>query len=167
MDWTALLKTVALCLISVMIEALSATKEGREWFEQLKRPRYSFSLKVWYVVGAAYYLLFGIVAYRLFARNTPFLSAPVILLVLVMLINGLSNFIAFRYRSMKWFYFIIYPFGALLLALMLVLYSIDAFAAFLVLLYFLWLIYDLYYVYHVWKLNSTAHRRSFLMEGGI
>ena len=156
MDLIALLKTIALCLISIVIEAVSATKEGREWFESLKRPKYSFSLKVWYVVGAAYYLVFGIVAYRLFTKNFSFLSTPILLLVLVMLVNGLSNFLVFQYKSVKWFYFIIYPFGVLLLALIVVVHPIDAFAAFLASLYFLWLIYDVYYGYHMWKLNGPS-----------
>ena len=67
MDFTALLKAIGLCLISIVIEAISATKEGKQWFEDLKRPKYSFSLRVWYVVGAFYYIIFGIVAYRQFA----------------------------------------------------------------------------------------------------
>ena len=38
MDWTALFKTIGLCLISILIEAASATKDGKKWFENLKQP---------------------------------------------------------------------------------------------------------------------------------
>ena len=69
MDWTALLKTIGLCLVSIVIEALSATKKGKSWFDQLKRPKYSFSLSIWYFVGATYYVIFGIIAYRQFSSN--------------------------------------------------------------------------------------------------
>ena len=154
MDFTALLKAIGLCLISIVIEALSATKEGKQWFEDLKRPKYSFSLRVWYVVGAFYYIIFGIVAYRQFAIGMRIYSTSIILLSLVMLINGLSNFIIFKYRSLKWFYLIIYPFALLLLALIIVLASADIISAALVLLYFLWLFFDLYYAYNMWKLND-------------
>jgi|SRR5688500_524403 len=154
MDWTALLKTIVLCLISIFIEALSATKKGRLWFEQLKRPKYSFSLRIWYFVGAVYYIIFGIIAYRQFSVSPTIFSVPIILLVVVMLINGFSNFIIFKYHSIKWFYLIVYPFGLLLVALIIVLLPNDRLSALLASLYFLWLIYDLYYGYNLWKLNS-------------
>jgi len=47
MDWIALLKIVGICLISIIIEAVSATKEGKNWFENLKQPKYSFSFSFW------------------------------------------------------------------------------------------------------------------------
>ena len=155
MDRTALLKAIGLCLISIVIEAISVTKEGKQWFECLKRPKYSFPLQVWYIVGGIYYILFGIIAYRLFAKGMAFSSTTVILLGLVMLINGFSNFIAFKFRSMKWFYLIIYPFALLLLALIVQLYAVDLTSTILASLYFLWLIFDLYYGYNLWKLNEN------------
>lgn len=154
MIWASVLKTIALCFISIIIEAVSATKEGKQWFESLKRPKYSFPLQVWYFVGAVYYIIFGIISYRLLFMGMTIFSTPVILLVLVMIINGLSNFILFRYRSLKWFYLIIYPFGSLLLALIIILSFIDIVCAVLASLYFLWLIFDLYYGYNMWKLND-------------
>jgi tryptophan-rich sensory protein len=153
MEWPALLKTISLCLVSIFVEALSATKEGRMWFEKLKRPRYSFSLRIWYFVGGAYYFIFGIIAYRQFSVSSNIFSTTIILLVLVMLINGLSNFIIFKYRSIKWFYLIVYPFGILLLALIIMLFPNDKLSAALASIYILWLIYDLYYGYNLWKLN--------------
>jgi len=154
MEWTALLKTIVLCLISIFIEAISATKSGRSWFEQLKRPKYSFPLRIWYFVGAVYYIIFGIVAYRQFSKNLDIFSVPIILLALVMILNGLGNFIIFKYRSLKWFYLVIYPFGLLLLALIITLAPNDKLSAVLASIYFIWLIYDLYYGYNLWKLNS-------------
>ena len=154
MDWTAFLKTIGLCLVSVLIEAVSATKKGRLWFNQLKRPKYSFSLHVWYFVGAVYYIIFGIIAYRQFSRNLNIFSTSIILLALVMILNGLGNFIILKYQSLKWFYLVIYPFGLLLLTLIIVLTGSDKLSALLASIYFLWLIYDLYYGYSIWKLNS-------------
>lgn len=155
MDWPALYKTLGLCLVSILIEATSYTKSGKKWFEQLRQPRYSISLKVWYFVGAVYYLLFGIVGYRQFSYHGTFISASIILLAFVMLLNGLGNFIIFKYRSVKWFYLVIYPFGLILLTLIVVLLRQDLISAVLASLYFLWLIYDLYYGYRLWKLNEN------------
>lgn len=154
MDWTAFLKTIGLCSISILIEAFSATKNGKKWFDQLKRPRYSFSLRVWYFVGAAYYIIFGIIAYRQFSHNLNIVSTSILLLALVMVLNGLGNFIIFKYHSLKWFYLVIYPFGLLLFALIIVLAPVDQLSASLASVYFLWLIYDLYYSYNMWKLNA-------------
>lgn len=153
MDWTALYKTVGLCLISILIEAISATKTGRLRFDQLKRPKYSFSLRVWYFVGAAYYIIFGIIAYRQFSRDGNLFATITILLTLVILLNGFSNFIVFKYRSLKLFYLVIYPFCLLLLSLIIVLIPTDKLSASLASVYFLWLFYDLYYGYNMWKLN--------------
>jgi translocator protein len=155
MDWLALLKATGVCLISISIEAISATKEGKQWFETLKRPKYSPSLRIWYIVGAVYYILFGIIAYRQFAMGKNFLSISIILMILAMLINGLSNFILFKFRSIKWFYFIIYPFSFLLLVLIIVLSSIDMVSTILASLYFTWLFFDLYYGHNLWKLNQN------------
>src|SRR5215475_569541 len=119
MSWIALFKAFGLCLISVVIEAISATRDGRKWFEGLKRPKYSFPLQAWYIVGGVYYLIFGIIAYRQFASGAKFMAPAIILLFLVMIANGLSNFIIFKYRSVKWFYLIMYPFALLLGALIL------------------------------------------------
>jgi len=153
--WPALLKTIFLCGISIIIEAVSVTKDGRKWFENLKQPTFSPSFKFWYFVGAVYYFLFGIVAYRQFAMGMSFFSLSIVLLAAVMLINGLSNFIVFKYRSLRWFYLIIYPFALLLLMLLIVLWrSHDKISSLLVFLYFLWLLFDLYWGYNIWKLNE-------------
>jgi tryptophan-rich sensory protein len=154
MIWPALLKTVIVCGISIIIEAISATKEGKTWFGNLRRPKYSFSFRVWYMVGAFYYIIFGIVAYRQFSIGKSFSSLSIILLIAVMLLNGLSNFIIFKYRSIKWFYLVIYPFALILLALIIILSKDDMISASLASLYFLWLFYDLYYGYNMWKLNK-------------
>jgi len=153
MDWSSLIKTFALCLVSILIEAVSFTKAGKEWFDHLKRPKYTFSLRIWYFVGAVYYIIFGIIAYRQFSSSTNIFSLSIILLVFVMILNGLGNFILFKYRSLKWFYLVIYPFSLLLLSLIIVLFPADKLSAGLAAIYFAWLIYDLYYGYHMWKLN--------------
>lgn len=157
MIWSALVKTIILCGVSILIEAISASKEGKRWFETLKRPKFSFPLTVWYFVGAVYYLIFGLVAYRQFSIGRTFSSTSIVLLAAMMLINGLSNFVVFKYRSIKWFYLIIYPFAFLLLALIILLWETnDKVSALLSFLYFLWLFYDLYWGHNMWKLNRDT-----------
>jgi len=155
MIWIAFMKAMGICLVSLIIEAISATKEGVKWFGNLKRPKYSFPMKIWYVVGAIYYIIFGIATYRQFAIGKSFFSAPILLLTFVMIINGLSNFVLFKHRSLKWFYWIIYPFILILLTLIILLWKDDKMSASLIFLYFLWLFYDLYYGYNIWILNKS------------
>ena len=157
MDWSALIKTLTLCTISIIIEAVSATKSGRQWFESLQQPRFSPFLKAWYFVGAVYYILFAIVGYRQFTTGATFTSISIILLAAIMVINGMSNFIIFKYHSLKWFYLVLYPFAVLLFSLIVVLWrDKDYISVALSSLYFAWLFFDLYWAYNLWKLNEKS-----------
>jgi len=154
MDSHALIKTLAICIISIIIEAVAATTSGKKWFASLKQPRYSPSLKTWYIVGGAYYIIFAIIGYRQFLLGASFHSPSLLLLVLIMLINGSSNFLLFKFHSLKWFYFILYPFAIFLIALIIILFRNDILSSIFAFGYFVWLMYDLYYCYYLWKLNS-------------
>jgi tryptophan-rich sensory protein len=156
MDWSALFKTAFLCLVSLIIEIISATKSGKKWFVDLRQPEYSFSLSAWYFIGGLYYLAFGTIAYRQFHTYADIFSLPVILLTFVMLINGLSNFILFKYRSLKIFYIMLYPFCLLVIWLVTILLRRDTLSAELAIIYLIWLIYDIYYFYSLWKLNTNG-----------
>ena len=154
MDWTALLKTVGLCLISIIIEILSYSKEGKTWFEKLRQPKYSFPFSIWFVVGGLYYIICGIIAYRQFNSSTEIFTLPIILLTLMMVINGLSNFLLFKYHSLKWFAWVSVPFTFLLIGLILILFQTDKTSAGLAGIYLLWLVYDFYYFLELSKLNE-------------
>jgi tryptophan-rich sensory protein len=154
MDWIALLKTIGLCLLSIVLEAASATKDGKAWFESLKQPRSSFPFSVWYLVGGLYYLICGVIAYRIFHSAHTVFSPPIILLALMMLVNGLTNFVLFKLKSLRLFYWSLYPFLLLLIGLMATLFPADKISFYLAGLYFLWLCYDLYYFHALWKTNE-------------
>jgi tryptophan-rich sensory protein len=155
MDWIALLKTIGLCLISIVIEAASTTKGGKQWFENLKQPPASFPFSVWYLVGGLYYIICGVIAYRTFHASTVTFSFPIILLALMMLINGLTNFLLFKAQSLKMFYWSLYPFLLLLAGLMAALFQNDKISFAFAGIYFLWLCYDLYYFRTLWKINQA------------
>lgn len=71
-----------------------------------------------------------------------------------MIFNGLTNFILFRFRSLKVFYWVLYPFITLFVSLLIILLRVDKIAVGLASLYLLWLIYDLYYFLNLWRLNK-------------
>jgi tryptophan-rich sensory protein len=157
MDWNALFKTIGLCLISIVIEAASATKDGKQWFENLKQPPSSFPFSVWYLVGGLYYLICGVIAYRTFHTSETVFSLPITLLALMMLTNGLTNFILFKLQSLKMFYWALYPFLLLFISLMVLIFPNDKVSFWFASLYLLWLCYDLYYFRALWKANEHQH----------
>jgi tryptophan-rich sensory protein len=156
MDWFALLKTLALCLISIIIEAVSVTKEGKSWFENLSQPKFAFAFSFWYIVGGLYYLICGIIAYRQFHISPNLFSIPIVLLTLIMIINGLTNFILFKFRSLKMFYWVLFPFALLFVGLILSIYQMDLISVGLATIYLLWLGYDIYYFRMLWKVNRDS-----------
>jgi tryptophan-rich sensory protein len=153
MDYTALFKALAICLASILFEAAGTTRDGKVWFESLKKPPYSLPFKIWYIVGGLYYIICGTIAYRLFANSSD-LSAEIILLAIMMLLNGAGNFLLFRLRSLKAFHLCMYPFTLLTLTLYILLLRKDTVSSWILLLYLIWLIYDFYYLYALWKTNK-------------
>lgn len=158
MDWSALFKTIALCLISIIIEAVSATKAGKQWFETLKQPIISFPFSVWYLISGLYYIICGVIAYRILHVSATVFSLPIIFLTLIMVMNGLTNFILFKRQSLKLFYWALYPFLLLFVGLMVILFPDDQLSFWLASLYLLWLCYDLYYFRALWKANELGNR---------
>lgn len=155
MNYTALFQAIGLCLISVLIETAGTTKSGRIWFENLKMPRFSLSFKVWYFVGGLYYIICGIIAYRIFAGSGTEFWPQITALSLMMLMNGAGNFLLFRLRSLKWFYLSLFPFTIVLLALYILLLQTDIFSSWVLMPYIIWLIYDFYYLHALWNLNRA------------
>ena len=155
MNWTALTETIGLCLISVVIEAVSVTKTGKEWFESLKQPRLALPFPVWYLIGGFYYIMCGIIAYRLFLdQESGHFCLTLSLLILMMLGNALPNIYLFRQHSLRRFYLSGIPFTIILTALYIRLLQVDTFSSWILFPYFLWLIYDFYYFRNLMKLNN-------------
>lgn len=154
MNYTALIQTIGLCLASVLFEVAGTTKSGKLWFENLKMPAYSLPFTIWYIVGGLYYVICGIIAYRLFAMPGNELFVRLVPLGLMMLTNGMGNFLLFRLRSLAWFYFSLFPFTIILLYLYIQLLQTDMISSWVLLPYLIWLIYDFYYLHTLWKLNK-------------
>jgi tryptophan-rich sensory protein len=147
--------SVLICLISIIFEGAFATKGGKTWFEELRQPKYSFDFKVWYVVGGIYYILFGIITYRLLDNWDNNLSVvSLIFLVMIMLLNGASNLFLFKLRSLKGFFYSLIWFTLLCIILFIFMLFIDVLSVILISIYLIWLVYDLIYFYYLWTMNS-------------
>ncbi len=157
MNYSALSMAIGLCLISGVFEAFGASKKGKAWFENLRQPRFSFPFWVWYFIGGFYYVICGIVAYRIFLHsNKHDFKLSITLLIIMMFINGLTNYFLFKLRSLRTFYFAIYPFSVVTITLFVVLLDFDSISGWVLFPYLLWLIYDIYYFHFIWKLNQES-----------
>jgi translocator protein len=161
MNYTALFQTVVLCLISIIFEAIGSSKPGKQWFENLRQPKYSFPFYAWYFIGGLYYIICGLIAYRLFNNSHDRLFIfSIILLISMMFINGMTNLILFKWRHLLWFYLIIYPFSLVVIVLFVVLLQFDEISAWVLFPYLIWLIYDVYYFRNLWKLNREYYKKN-------
>jgi tryptophan-rich sensory protein len=70
MNWTALFMTLGLGILSIIFEILGMSKQGKIWFESLRQPKLSFPFWVWYIIGGPYYIICGIISYRIFRKNS-------------------------------------------------------------------------------------------------
>src|SRR5689334_24746146 len=97
----AILISVFICGMAAAIEGACAGKNVKVFFATLRFPRYSAPLWVWTIIGGAYYLIFLSIIYRLLRlKNYPVRwYAAVGLIVLMMTVNGLSNYVIFRARN--------------------------------------------------------------------
>ena len=161
MNKDAIILTIGLCLGSVILELFGTSKNGKKWFESLRQPKYSIPFYVWYFIGGLYYLMCGIIAYRLFAGkvNNNF-TVIMILLILMMVFNGLTNFLLFKAKSIRLFFFSIFPFGLIVITLFALLFGADRISAWILFPYLVWLIYDIYYFRGLLKLNLSGTRNS-------
>lgn len=129
-------------------------KRGEQRLASLRLPAYAAPFWGWVIIGGLYYVICFAVWYRLLLLpSSPSRSATFALLGTVMLINALWNYFFFRTRNLRHAYLIGLPYGALALALFIVLLRLDRTAAWCLLPYIVYLSYGSVWGYRVWKLN--------------
>jgi tryptophan-rich sensory protein len=69
MDWGAVARAAALCVVMAGTEAVLGGSDLAQWLNSLRRPRVYAPLWVWILVAIVTYLLQGIIAYRLLATG--------------------------------------------------------------------------------------------------
>ncbi len=155
MNYAILIQTLLFCVIFIIIEAFTASKKGKEWFESLNQPRFALPFPVWYIIGGLYYVICGTIAYRLFLnKDSSYFKLTLMLLILMMLGNALPNLFLFKQKSLKKFYLSGIPFAIILGALYFQLLRVDVFSSWVLFPYFIWLVYDFYYFHNLMKLNN-------------
>src|SRR5919106_6954352 len=97
-----ILIAISICILSAVLEGVMAGGNVKQYFARLRQPRFAISLKGWFAIGAIYYVVCGVVLYRMLrydgdviVRNLAF-----VLLMLMMIANALWNYIFFRARNL-------------------------------------------------------------------
>jgi len=147
----AFLFTLGCCLISLIIAGKSGSKDDKEWFANLKHPDNSFLLKIMNVLGVIVYIFFGFVLYHLLVGGD---IIPIILMILIIQLNGLSPYLKYKTRNLKQFFFAMLIFPILLPILIFFLLRTNIILAIPVIVFLLWVIYDLSYYYRLMRLNK-------------
>lgn len=127
----------------------------RQRFAQLRMPRLSPSLVVWSAIGIAYYLIYGVVLYRLLCMQPTGRRATALTLTLmVLLANAAWNYLFFRVQSLGKSLALsaAYSLGALVLLGLLT--QLDRLAASVLSVYVAYLPYANWWGYAVWRANQ-------------
>ena len=150
-----LVAAVALPVLFAVFGTALVGGSGLEWFAGLAKPRFLVPLRVFYLVGALYYVLAAVVLYRALARidDSRGRAMSFGLTVGALLLNELWNYGFFGLRSTLAGFLGIVVFLALLTALIAALLMYEKFSAGLLVPYYVWVLYDLAWTYQLWKLN--------------
>ena len=150
-----LVAAVALPVLFAVFGTALVGGSGLEWFAGLAKPRFLVPLRVFYLVGALYYVLAAVVLYRALARidDSRGRAMSFGLTVGALLLNELWNYGFFGLRSTLAGFLGIVVFLALLTVLIAALLRYEKFSAGLLVPYYVWVLYDLAWTYQLWKLN--------------
>ncbi|MEZ4735663.1 MAG: TspO/MBR family protein [Caldilineaceae bacterium] len=151
----ALLLTFMICLAAAIGGTLLVGNGLEGWFATLVKPALLIPLPLFYLVGGIYYLLFGVVLYRILTQlggqtRTVALSWA----ITVMVLNELWNWVLFGWQSTQAGFVGIAIFLLPVVVLATLLWSQERLAAWLVLIYAGWVVYDLAWTYQLWQLNG-------------
>lgn len=155
----ALLVSCLVCALVAALEGACAGRNVKAFFSTLKFPRYSAPLWVWSIIGGVYYLIFGFVIYRLLRLDGSMLRRAALALVLIMMVvNALTNYIIFRARNLRLSFIVGSLFPVMDLTLLLCLIELDTLAAWSLVPYLIYRVYAVWWGYTLWKLNPKDKR---------
>lgn len=154
----ALAYALGVCALSVALEGWFAGGDIRQRLAQLRVPRFAPPLWGWIVIGGFYYLICGIVLYRLFSLPPTVAERQYGLALLggILFTNALWNYFFFRTRNLFHAFAISLPYALLALGLVGTLLRIDRLSAWVFLPYLAYLVYAGAFGYRVWRLNQPA-----------
>jgi tryptophan-rich sensory protein len=151
----AIIYSLAICALGAALEGLVAGRGIKQRLASLRLPSYAVPFWGWMVIGGLYYLICFSVLYRLFLLPPSLRRTAAFALVgAIMFTNALWNYFFFRTRNLFHAYLLGLPYGAIAIALfLLLLIRLDRLAAWCFFPYLLYLFYGNLWGYRTWKLN--------------
>jgi tryptophan-rich sensory protein len=148
--------SVLTCLAMAVLGTVLAGDGLETWYADLEKPAFLVPLWGFYVVGVLYYLLFGVVIYRIAAYidEAAVRRRLLVLTVAVMLLNELWNFAFLGMQSTLAGFVGIVIFLVPLLILIVRLVPEDRIGGGLLVGYSVWVAYDIAWTYALWQLNA-------------
>ena len=150
--------SLMICILAATLEGVCAGKHVKSYFAELRWPRYSAPLWVWYIIGGLYYLIFCFVIYRVLRIDSESILRPAVLglILFMMVVNALWNYVFFRARNLFVAFIGASLFPILDITLFFCLLWLDSIAAWSLLPYLLYRLYALWWGYGLWKLNGRS-----------
>ena len=154
----ALLTSLSVCAFAATLEGLCAGKHVKSYFAELKFPRYSAPLWIWYGIGAVYYAIFFFLIFHVLRleKDSILKTATLALILFMMVANALWNYVFFRAQNL----FASFISGSLApildLALFICLIKLDKTAAWALVPYLIYRLYAVWWGYGLWKMNRPG-----------
>jgi tryptophan-rich sensory protein len=125
-------------------------------FAELWLPKFAPPLRVWSIVGAAYYVLFFFLLKSLLGRpaTPPWTAAALVLTTALLIANAVWNWVFFRKRDIWWSFVFLVPYLFIALTLAIVLFRVRSPLLGWYILYPIYLIYAGWWVRCLWRLNN-------------
>ena len=160
MKSSPLLLTLLICAAAAVLEGICAGKNVKKFFSTITFPRYSAPLWVWSIIGLGYYLIFGFVLYRILRLSeiSTIRNVAIAWIVVMMILNGLSNYVIFRARDLRGAFYIGALFPILDVTLLLFLLRLDTVAAAALLPYLIYRCYAVWWGSALLKANRGFDR---------
>src|SRR4051812_46331768 len=118
----AIFGSLAICALGATLEGLFAGSGVKQRLSTVRLPSYAVPFWGWMVIGGLYYVICFSILYRLFLLPAAFArSVAFVLIGAMMFINALWNYFFFRTRNLFHAYLLGLPYGAIGLALFVVL----------------------------------------------
>jgi tryptophan-rich sensory protein len=155
----SLLLTLATCAGAAALEGLLAGRGVQQRFSQLRMPRLAPPLKMWIIIGSAYYLICCVVLYRLLVLPpTSLRTAALSLILIVLLANAFWNYLFFRLGSLRLSFIVGVLYSLIALGLLILLYQLDRIATGSFLPYAFYLLYANWWGHALWRTNPIVMR---------
>lgn len=145
-------------MAAAALEGVLAGGGVRQRLRELRMPTYSPPFVLWLVIGSLYYVMcFVILRALLSVRSFSSLYiAALTMMIIVLLANAFWNMLFFRWRALRASFVAFIPYAIVVAALVVLLTSVDSFAATLLGCYCAYLIYATWWSYRLWRINTPG-----------